>query len=72
MACERRNQTGSCSHFQCPFEAESAFGCVEVVAGYCEIGAGCVDRCPHSWKTSDEKTTEKANVVFRVKYGVEK
>lgn len=64
MACERRERTGSCGHYQCPFEAESGYQCVDVIAGFCEIGEGCVQRCPYAWKDGDIKTTRKALKAF--------
>ncbi|MEJ5317842.1 MAG: hypothetical protein WHS63_12595 [Tenuifilum sp.] len=53
MACETRNQTGCCRHYQCPFAHVVGLECVEMVyvAGklYCECGCDCVAECPHSY-----------------------
>jgi hypothetical protein len=58
MACTRREKTGNCGHFQCPHQDETPHGyqCVDVIAGYCECGAECMDAdvpCPFRWHESD-------------------
>jgi len=61
MACEKRNKTGICGHGQCPFPDENPEGvqCIDIdhFQGhtFCEIGEGCLDKCPHSWQPGSPK-----------------
>lgn len=65
MSCEKRMRTGSCGHQQCPHPNASGYQCVTIVAGYCEVGQGCVEKCDFSWKDDDKETTYKAIEAFR-------
>ena len=55
MACARREITGWCNHYQCPFTAETSHGdeCVELIKDsdrtFCEVGDGCLEKCPYSF-----------------------
>jgi len=71
MACEKRQRTGSCMHFQCPFSELTTHGyeCVEVVDGYCEVGDGCYPGCNFSWDEDDDEKTEAACKAFDVTFG---
>lgn len=67
MACTRREKTGQCSHHQCAFKDSTLEGyeCVDLVEGYCEVGADCVRECPHSWETSDVDRSQLADEAWR-------
>lgn len=54
-----------CLHAQCPYPQESGYDCVEVVAGYCEIGENCVKQCQFSYK---KNKTQFAIKAFEEKY----
>jgi hypothetical protein len=62
MSCERRNNTGKCVHFQCPFANLSGYECVELASQngklYCEIGNGCVPECEYSYPDGTEETDQ--------------
>lgn len=64
MACERRQRTGSCGHFQCPHAAESGWECVDVAwtrdRGFCEVGLYCVEACALTYYGDDEPAAEAA------------
>lgn len=61
MACVTKEKTGWCSHFQCPYPAENPEGveCIDVDYfegfSFCEIGQGCLEKCPYSWQEGTEK-----------------
>ena len=63
MACARRQKTGSCSHYQCPYLDETGHGydCVELILEkYCEVGEGCLSKCEHSWPIGERPVELKA------------
>lgn len=70
MACNKREETGRCPHYQCPFSEMTKHGyeCVDVFTSevngapvsFCEIGEGCLTECPLSWKKGDNSAQEKA------------
>lgn len=67
MACEKRETTGSCGHYQCPYPEENGtFGitCVEVIEDFCELGSGCFPGCEFSWPENDETTMDKAVAAY--------
>lgn len=72
MACLTRERTGTCNHSQCPHPTQSGFECVEIVAGCCEVGEGCVKECPFSWEKTNYRMARIARNAFAAKYPVEK
>ncbi|MFA5376403.1 MAG: hypothetical protein WC455_11720 [Dehalococcoidia bacterium] len=65
MACAKRERTGSCGHYQCPFPAVSGYECVDIFCGYCEVGEGCVDKCEWSCEAVDsDKALEAVYEAF--------
>lgn len=65
MACPRRERTGHCNHFQCPFPSETAhhYNCVDILNanaefdlynGICEVGENCLSKCPYSFMPSQK------------------
>lgn len=64
MACVKRQETGCCSHTQCPFSWLKDLECVEVRwaegRGFCEIGLDCVQACEFSYPYELEETAQKA------------
>ena len=52
MACTKRQQTGTCTHHQCPvpYWTEHGFECVDIIDGTCEVGEDCIPQCPYSYK----------------------
>ena len=52
MACEKRQNTGHCGHYQCPFSTGTEHGaeCVDFFDGLCEVGLDCLVECQHSYK----------------------
>lgn len=50
MACVRKEITGFCSHFQCPYPEVSGYECVDLIKGkYCEVGDNCPARCSYTF-----------------------
>lgn len=74
MACTRKQNTGHCSHFQCPYSSETTHGyeCVDIITenvngilvGLCEVGEDCLSICQHAWKKGDNSLNEKAGKQF--------
>jgi hypothetical protein len=66
MSCNRRMNTGTCSHYQCPFSEQTLHGyhCVDVIDGFCEVGKGCLPECSHAWAATDEETQRLAVKAF--------
>lgn len=66
MSCEKKNRTGSCSHFQCPFPALTHHGyeCVGIFEGFCEVGAGCLKQCTFSYEEGDPVAKEAMDRAF--------
>jgi hypothetical protein len=67
MACRTREETGTCNHRQCPLPYLSGYNCVEIVAGYCEVGEDCEGlkgECPYAWKGGDWRKNVRANKAF--------
>lgn len=64
MACVKKENTGHCSHFQCPFSEQMDLECVDVMflddAGFCEIGLNCIAECPYSYGYEMEAKAQKA------------
>ena len=58
MACEKRERTGSCSHYQCPYADDTPHGyeCVEIFPGEgCEASCQeCPDRCERKARADRE------------------
>lgn len=61
MACYKRERTGDCSHYQCPFSSETKHGyeCVDVLhyegIDFCEEGQDCIEKCPYSFAKESER-----------------
>jgi hypothetical protein len=61
MACVSKDIHGSCNHPQCEFSAETTHGyeCVDITYfqghTFCEVGDGCLAKCPHSWQANTDK-----------------
>jgi len=53
-------------HHNCEFSGctEHGYKIVEVIEKYCEIGQGCYEKCPFSWKADDEATSRKADEAY--------
>jgi hypothetical protein len=70
MSCARRERTGTCSHYQCPFRQATSHGyaCVDVVDHYCEVGEGCLADCPYSWRLGDTETRSAAFEAFERRF----
>jgi hypothetical protein len=74
MACTKKQNTGSCSHYQCPFkdQTEHGYECVDIyteyvnkwLIGFCECGEGCISDCSYSWKNGDNSLKEQAAKQF--------
>ena len=66
MACEKRQNTGSCSHYICPYldKTEHGYECVDIIDGFCEVGLGCYQKCEYSWQDGTERASQ-AELVFR-------
>lgn len=58
MACEKRQVTGRCAHFQCPCpdETEHGYECVDIFDGICE---GSRESCPSCQYKERPKKSEK-------------
>jgi hypothetical protein len=69
MACEKRRNTGSCVHDQCPYPYNNPYGyeCIEIVNGFCEVGLDCYEPCPYSY---DESRYSEATQAFACKYPI--
>ena len=78
MTCERREATGYCDHYQCPFkdETEHGYQCVDVVEGIflfldeknkgiCECGDGCLEKCKYSF---DPEVQVEVTKIFSEMY----
>lgn len=73
MACQRRQETGTCSHHQCEFSYDTGHGyeCVMVIDGFCEVGEDCLLVCPYSFRMPEQ--IDKATKAFkRYSEGLEK
>lgn len=70
MSCAKRQATGHCRHFQCPYASQTDHGyeCVELISGptsqICEVGEGCVEECPFSFKPDDAEAAEVVRIAF--------
>lgn len=70
MACQRRENTGSCSHHQCEFskETEHGYECVDIISGYgvdfCEVGDSCLSKCPYSYGKLDGSAQDLAAASY--------
>lgn len=68
--CERKDKTGSCGCYQCPFSDVTSHGreCVDLASDdtrqYCEVGLNCLPVCPHSFTIIQ---IEEAEAAFAVK-----
>ncbi len=60
MSCIRKDRTGSCDHFQCPYSQISGYECVDVAGIYCEVGLNCVKQCAYSFTEDEQKEASKA------------
>lgn len=66
MACQHKINNGWCNHFQCPFpkETEHGYECVDLFTNdgisICEVGEGCLTKCPHSWQLGSNSPQELA------------
>lgn len=70
MACVGRQQSGSCSHFQCPYSTDTQhhYECVDIVKGFCEAGENCLPKCKHSWQKNDTERSSAAYKAFEALY----
>jgi len=70
MACEKRERTGECGHFQCPHsgETEHGFECVEIFGPCCEAGLDCLEKCDYSFTEDERDRIEQSNKVVRNRY----
>lgn len=70
MACIRRENTGSCEHYQCPFKDETPHGyeCVDLLFGtivsFCEVGENCLEKCPYSFVKDSGSDVEKSAIEW--------
>jgi hypothetical protein len=70
MACPKKESTGSCGHYQCPYSDKTAHGyeCVDIlttdIGAFCEVGEGCYSECQFSFKKDDGSTADKANAEW--------
>jgi hypothetical protein len=61
MGCITREKYGTCNHAQCPFPQETPHGyeCIDIEAYkgelFCEVGEGCLEKCPYSWQPNTPK-----------------
>lgn len=55
---------------RCEFsdETEHGYEGVDVVGVWCEVGDGCLRKCPYSWPADDKATTAKAVRAFKDKF----
>lgn len=66
MACIKKENTGYCSHAQCPFSHATSHGyeCIDIdlYEGelFCEIGDGCLEECTYSFRDDGSERWEKS------------
>ncbi len=65
MGCIRREREGYCFHHQCPYPDRTGVECVDVRAGFCELGDRCIDDCEYSF---DRLLRDKALKAFGTDY----